>query len=109
MPGNAMVLGQVADLLATLPPAGRQPQQLGPAARGADNSQQDLDERGLAGSVGAQQAKDFAVTDRKTHPGKRLDAPPAQKPVAIHLAQILDVEGGGGCHFDCSLTAEGNR
>ena len=72
--GEPVVLGQVADPLADVGVAGRVVEQRGLAFAELDDAEQDLDERGLAGPVLAEQAEDFALLDLEGDAPQRLDA-----------------------------------
>src|SRR5262249_27285363 len=63
--GETVVLGQVADAPADRRSPGRLVEDGRLPVGGADNAEQDLDERRLAGAVLPQQAEDFAALDRE--------------------------------------------
>ena len=82
--GEAVVLGQVADAAADGRRAGRLVEEQGLALGLADDAEKDLDERGLAGAVLAEQAEDLAALDGQRHALEGLD-----------LAEALDEVVGG--------------
>ena len=83
--GELVVFGQVADAAARrrwCRPAGR----AGRVAVGLlGDAEQDLDERGLAGAVLAEQAVDLALLDRQRDALERLDA-------AVVLAEFVRLD-----------------
>ena len=88
--GEAMIFGQIADAGADVDGAGRFVEQRRLALPAAGDAEQDLDERGLAGPVLAEQAVDFALFDLERDPAESLDASVtfAQIPVFQQLPRL---------------------
>ena len=86
--GKAMVLGEIADAAADGGGAGRFAEQCGAALGQARDAEEDLDERGLAGAVLAEQAEDLALLHGQRQLAQGLDAP-------IVLDQV---SGDDDCH-----------
>ena len=105
MPRNAMVLGQVADL-ACAParlPAGRPSSDAPPpVARTMPSST--LMSVVLPAPLGPSRPKISPRPTSSAHAGQRLDAAPTQQPVAVGLAQILNVNGEGIGHGSSRTT-----
>ena len=64
-------------------------QETGDAVGRLGDAEQDLDERGLAGAVLAEQAEDFAALDGQRHAPQRLDA-------AVVLDEVVGDDDGHG-------------
>ena len=79
--GEAMIFRQIADARAHVGRAGGVPEQRRLAFPAADDAEEDLDERRLAGAVLAEEAVDFAFLDGERDAGERLD-------FAVTFAQI---------------------
>jgi hypothetical protein len=87
--GEAVVLGEVADLLPDADRAGGLVEQVGVAVGLLGDAEQDLDERRLAGAVLAEEAVDLALLDGERHALQRLDA-------AVALDQALGFDDRHG-------------
>src|SRR5207249_794420 len=83
--GESVVFGKVADAFSDRGGAGRLAEQARLAVRGADDAEQQLDHRGLAGAVLAQAAEDLATVDVQSNAAEGLDA-------AIALDEVLDLD-----------------
>src|SRR5207302_3023731 len=86
--GKRLVLVHVADA-GERAPLGKRLSQAQDVARGrAAQSQQDLDEGGFAGPVGAQEREDFARLDREGHAAQGLYRPRRTQRRPVRLAHI---------------------
>jgi len=92
VPGNTQVLRQEPHPAPAAAIAGRQAQQPGAAGPLPHDAQQDLDKRGLARAVGAQQAEDFARPHVQRHLAQHLQPPAPQPTVTVDLAQRFDFD-----------------
>ena len=84
--GEVVVFRQVADLSehALLTDPGAEQRSL--AFGGLDDREQDLDERGLARTVGAKEPEDLAAADPQVHPTQGVDL------ASIHLFDATDID-----------------
>ncbi len=83
--GKAVIFGEIADALADCRGAGRLAEHVRLAVGGADDAQEQLDHRRLAGAVLAEAAEDLAAVDVERHAAERLDP-------AVVLDEILDLD-----------------
>jgi hypothetical protein len=96
-----------------LPHPGDVPEDAGGAAGGRDDAREQLEKRGLARTVGAEQRHEFAASDPQVHPAERLDDPAgaveqaadARREAlglvmdAVFLGESLDLDHRGGLGF----------
>ena len=87
--GELVIFGQVADAPAHVGGAGRLAEQRGLAVGLLGDAEEDLDERGLARAVLAEQAVDLALLDRERDALERLDA-------AVVLAELARLDDRHG-------------
>ena len=92
VPWDPVTLGQVTDPSSTRLVAGRLSQQHGFTGGLVDDSQQHLDERGLARAVGSEQSEDLAGPHFQRHTLEGLDFSLAEQPVTIGLAEVGDLD-----------------
>ena len=87
------VLGKVADPLPGLEISRRTAEDLGAAGGRKDELHQQLQRRGLAGAVGAQEAEDLPLLDVECEPVERAIRPAAPEADRIVLGELLDADG----------------
>ena len=86
---NPKSFRKIADKLATFLAASRMPHHRCLAAGFLDDPQQHFDERRLASTVGPQQSKNFALTDRKADALERLKLLPRENALAVGLEKLV--------------------
>jgi hypothetical protein len=94
MSRDAEILGQIADPLSAAAVPGGKIEQRRLAGRPADDAQEDLDERCLAGAVGAQETENLAAADLESDVLERLLPLAEDEPLDVGLAEIFDGNGG---------------
>ena len=96
MPRDAEVFRQIADEFATAAVSSGKAQQLRLAGCFANDSQQGLDEGGLARTVAAEQSKDFTPLDAQRHALEGLLPFSAEQAFDVGLAQVARFDCGRG-------------
>ena len=104
------LLGQVADPLVLGDVGGRLVEDQGVALGGEEQAEQQLDRRGLARAVGAQQAEDLAAVDLKIEGLEGLDLR-ASPEIAVDLGQVprLDDHFRSLVHHEGALSHDGSE